>query len=66
MLERLTNSAAGELFLLKRCDTDFTDANDWIGELLTAALAFDSGKPAAITVKENLQRLERKTYEGAA
>ena len=59
--KRLHQLGGRRIVPLKRCDTDFeADANDWIGELLTAALAFDSGKPAAITVKENLQRLERK------
>lgn len=63
---RLSQMGGRRIVPLKKCDTDFeADAEEWIGELLTAALAFDGGSSTSTTaVKEKPAKSGKKLYEG--
>lgn len=64
--KRLHQLGGRRIVPIKKCDTDFeADANDWINELLNAALAFDSGVTATVAAKEKPVRSGKKTYEAA-
>lgn len=64
--KRLHQLGGRRIVPIKKCDTDFeADANDWINELLNAALAFDGGGTSAIATKEKPAKSGKKTYEAA-
>lgn len=65
--KRLHQLGGRRIVPIKKCDTDFeADANDWINELLNAALAFDGGGSASVSAaaKDKPVKSAKKTYEG--